>query len=171
MWPQVMYHLGLSVQGQGAVEIIIRPGSEYVQLHTVENAQHYLREKRTAVQVLAVFTNRSETEAALHVAELLATGPAIHIVLVCPVFMPSLFGPIRIQRFVDFVRNRYDGLPAGLQERFHSLVWPCTKDQDIIEQLSSPRSIVIVRRRWWRPWGRSIPESQMMNVNGMCLVL
>jgi len=166
-----MYHLALSVQWQGAVEIIIRPGSEYVQFQAVDDAQRYLCETRAAIQVIPVFTNRSESQAALHLAQLLASAPDIHIVLVCPVFMPALFGPIRIQRFVDFVRTRSDGLPASVQKRFHSLIWPCTKDQDFIEQLSSPRSIVLVWRRWWRPLGRNIPESQIMNANGMSLVL
>lgn len=171
MWPTVMYQLGLRVKGQGAIEIIIRPGSEHVQLCIIEDAQAYLRETGAAARIIAVFTNCSETQAALHLAQILAPSPDIHIVLVCPVLVPSLFGPIRIQRFVDFARKRSDALPARAQEKLHSVVWPLRQEQEVIEQLSSARSVVLVRRRWWRQFGRSIPEAQYMKVNTISLIL
>jgi hypothetical protein len=152
--------------------VTITPGSNDLALCVAPRDCASPGHMRTPYRVVVVFTKSSDAEAALRLANALATSPAVGILLVCPVTR-SLAGRLRLERFLRFVRRCADSHSRLVDslERLRIVIWPCGNRHDVVEDFASARSVVLLRRRRWRPWGRSYSRSAMMETGTVSLLI
>ena len=111
----------------------------------------------------------SEAGTCLEFAKSLAIFPAICVVLVCSV-TPRPSGKLGLTRFLRFVK-RADWARHWNRTRLRFVVWACCSNHDGANDLAGLRSIVLVRTRWRRPWGRSVANGAPLKGNSLTLVL
>ena len=151
------------------LEIVVQPKTGDVQFCAVTGACLF-PDASVGAHVVIVFTTPSEANAALQLAGPLAQSAGVRILVLCPITR-SLIGILRLSRFARYAKRCTDSLAAGKVPQLRMVVWPCHRGQDVVEEFTTARSIVIFRRRWWRPWGRNIGNVPVMKANTLSLVL
>jgi hypothetical protein len=151
------------------VEVVVEPGTDVVQFWPVPGVDAFVA-LWTGRRVVVVFTTPSEARTGLEFAKSLAVSPGVRTLLVCPV-TPGLFGRLRLARFLGFAKRLTDLARHSNSGRLRLVVWPCSIGHDVVEDFASARSIVLVRTRWWRKWGRSRPKTAALKADSLTLVL
>ena len=152
------------------VEVVARPEIEEVQFCCMPSAVSLGDPAASASRIIVVFTTAAEATAALTLARFLAVSPDARIWLVCPVTR-TLLGRLRIERFIRFAKKCAHVLPTDTSNRLRILACPCLVGQDPVEEFTSVRAVVLVRTRWWRPWGRGVNHAMVMQAGGLSLIL
>ena len=149
------------------VELVMKPGTDLVELWPVPGADA-LVSLRSGRRITVVFSTPSEAKAGLSLAKILAGPQDLPTFLVCPI-APGLLGQFRLERFLRFAKQ-YACVESGL-DRLRLLVWPCPAGHDVVADFTSVRSVVVVRARWWRPWGRSVGDVTALKANTLTIVM
>lgn len=152
------------------VEVVPTPEGGDVQFCAAPSAYFWRDHPQAGARVVVVFTTPSEAEDALNLAFRLAVSPSVRVLLVCPVTR-SLAGLLRLGLCLRFAKRRLASLAQKSSAPLRMLIWPCKAGCDVIDRFISARSIVIIRRRWWRSWDRTARETVVMHTNKLVLLL
>jgi hypothetical protein len=152
------------------VEIAVSPGVEDLQLCCVPN-ELSLQDPYApgAAVIVVVYTTAAEGTTALTLAQLLA-GSDTRVWLVCLVTR-TLLGWLRMDRFMRFAKKCIATWPADRLDRLRILACPCPVGRDPVENFVSARSVVVIRTRWWRPWGRGVRDAVVMPADRLTIIL
>lgn len=102
-------------------------------------------------RVVVVFTTVASARDGLRVAQRLA-GSELAIWFVCPIAQ-TFAGRIWLQRFMQFVFQCADSLPASVLAQTRFFVYPSAFVAKAVDDFSSQRSVVLAASRWWHRWG------------------
>jgi hypothetical protein len=151
------------------VEFVARPETEELQVCCMPSAVNSGDPLASAARIVVVFTTGAEATATLTLARFLAVSDT-RIWLVCPI-TPTLLGRLRLERFIRFARKCLHAIPAETLNRLRILAYPCTAGADPVEEFTCTRAVVLIRTRWWRPWGRGVGDAIISQADGPSLIL
>lgn len=121
-----------------------------------------------AARVVVVFTTEAETTEVLGLAQTLA-APDAGLWIVCPVSR-SPAGWLRMTRFTRFIRRRASLFREPMRDRLRLIAYPHVAGTDPVEEFAGSRSLIVLRTRWWRGWGRATKGITMRSSNASVLL-
>lgn len=139
------------------LEAVTQPGTDEIQLLRTNSSVF-------ATGVVILFTTPRDVDSCLALADTIHKGrPAI--LLACPV-TPDLFGELRLKEFLRLAQRRF-GQHTLSGQRVRWLTYYCAADADPVAELLNSNRVVILRRRWWRSWGRRLSVAETLQAGSL----